>query len=41
MTKFFLSYLSRLTLGLDQGFDAYLGFFREGSAGEQRDLTCC
>jgi hypothetical protein len=39
MRKFLLSDLGRLTLGLDQGFDAYLRFFREGSAGEQLDLT--
>jgi hypothetical protein len=37
---FLLSDLTRLTLLVDQGFDAYLRFFREGSAGEQRDLTC-
>jgi hypothetical protein len=29
---FLLSDLGRLTLRLDQGFDAYLRFFREGSA---------
>ena len=32
MRERFLSALTRLTLGLDQGFDAYLRFFREGSA---------
>ena len=31
MRMFLLSDLSRLTLGLDQGFDAYLRFFGEGS----------
>jgi hypothetical protein len=36
---FLLSDFSRLTLGLDQGFDAYLRFFREGCAGERLDLT--
>jgi len=29
---FLLSDLTRLTLCLDQGFDAYLRYFREGSA---------
>jgi hypothetical protein len=29
---FLLSELTRLTLGLDQEFDAYLRFFREASA---------
>jgi hypothetical protein len=37
---FLLSDLARLTLPLDQGFDAYLRFVREGSVGERRDLTC-
>jgi hypothetical protein len=32
LTKFFEDVLSRLTLGLDQGCDAYLRFFREASA---------
>jgi hypothetical protein len=32
MTTFLLSDLSRLTLRPDQGFDAYLRFFREASA---------
>jgi hypothetical protein len=32
MTTFLLSLLSRLTLRPDQGFGAYLRFFREGFA---------
>jgi hypothetical protein len=39
MRKSFLSDLTRLTLLLDQGFNAYLRYFREGSAQEQLDLT--
>jgi hypothetical protein len=31
--------LSRLALGLDQGFDAYLLSYRERSAGERRDFN--
>jgi hypothetical protein len=40
MRTFLVSDLGRLTLGVDQGFDAYLRFFRERSVGERRDLTC-
>jgi len=36
---FLLSDLTRLTLPLDQWFDAYLRFFREASTCEQRDFN--
>jgi hypothetical protein len=39
MRRFFVSDLTRLTLRLYQGCDAYLRYFRERSVRERRDLT--